>query len=362
MALIFCDGFDSCAAFTDVVDRWDFGPATSGGFSLTGGRAGGPCLEQGTGNIAPPQKMLPTALCQPGGGAALFVGTSIRVPSYPTSGGFRAVLYLLNERATPAASDTANRVLALTTLGVQLGSDGRLSLYRQGVVTAVATGTTVLSLATWYRLEVKIANIDDTGGIFELRINGVVEFSVTDADLYQAGPKEIVAVQIQNNACRHDDVLIWDSTGAAPNNFMGDLLIETLRPNGAGTTTQSTPNTGTAWQAVDEVALDFDTTYTAISTVNNLDTYAYGNMATTPAVIHGVVVSAQANSPGMTPRKIKQIAKQGETSIQGPEHSVLLDLTAAYKLEQDFFPTKPGGGAWTKTDVDAAEFGWQVTQ
>lgn len=208
----------------------------------------------------------------------------------------------------------------------------------------------------------RVANLDDSGAVAEVRLNGATEISYT-GDLYNAGQKQFYSIAYHTYATwRIDDVLVLDSSGTSLNGFLGDVVMDTVRPTGPGTTTQSTP-TGAAssWQAVADVAANGDTSYAAINTVGNKDTYVYGDLPATVTTILGVVTTMTTTTRGMAPRKIAPVARLSGTEADGTPQAVLIDLTTGYRTETAVMP-RPGGGTWTPAEVNAAEFGWKVTQ
>ncbi|USN14225.1 hypothetical protein PAPPERLAPAPP_05550 [Brevundimonas phage vB_BpoS-Papperlapapp] len=364
MSVEFCDGLDTITTITHLNQRWDTvdTSTTYANVSTTLGRAGGTALTNGGGGNVTTlcAKQLPRPLAALGQDAVIY-SASIYYISAPIAR--RLLLTLVNflppvsqNTQTPWSSTTSTS----TWITVSYNTSGRLELLLNG--TLLATGTNPMVAGEWKRIEIRVANIDDAGATAEVRVNGVTEISFT-GDLFAAGSRQIEAIAYHfTNTHRGDDILVLSSGGSTMNGFLGDLIIDTQRPNGPGATTQSTPNTGTAWQAVDDIASDGQTTYTAIDTVGNKDTYAYSNMTTTPTTIHGVVVTTAAQSQGMSPRQFKTLSRLAGVEEEGLAQNVLLDLTANYRFSQDTFATKPGGGAWTRADVDAAEFGWKVTQ
>lgn len=369
MTILYTDSFDHYGTTNNnLLHRWDSIMDTYTKLGASTGRTGGTCLRMydTTSPIynASAVKYLPNGL----GGVgqdALFLGASIqKVTSTFLSGtgtNWRPLMGFCNfEHVSTQSSSEAFNDSSLTAITVAIASDWSLVLRRNSTILATGSST-ILADGLWHRIEMKVSNVSHDVGQVEVRIDGVADIVFT-GDLLDGGPATLHSGLVRAQNCNLDDVLIWTSGGTSFNNFIGDIVIDTLRPNGVGATTQSTPLSGAAWAAVDDATLDAHTTYTAINTAGLKDTYAYSNMTVTPAVIHGVVVSTQAQSPGMTPRKLKAIARLGTTEVDGAEKTVLLNMGNGYGLSQEVYAAKPGGGAWTRADIDAAEFGWKVTQ
>lgn len=359
MAHIFNDSLDSHAAVADLARKWDAAPTTSQTLSTTTGRLGGVSL---TGSSATAQGILSKALPTPHCGVGqdtLFLSASIYMLSTPTN--LRHLMSAVN--TGPSSTTGSNPAGTLDTwVCVGINVTGQLVLLRNNTV--IATADMPLALGAWLRVEMRVANIDDTGGTAEIRLNGVTVIDFT-GDLYQVGPKSIYSASFHTSGSwRLDDPQIHNSAGSTMNGFLGDLVMETIRPTGPGTTTQSTPTgAATAWQAVSEVVPNNDTSYAAISTVGSKDTYVYGDLTAgaATATVHAVVATMTARTPGMSPRKIAPVARLAGTETDGAPQAVLIEMTNAYRAEQTVLP-RPGGGAWTAAEVNAAEFGWKVTQ
>ena len=359
MAHIFNDSLDSHAVIADFIRKWDAAPTTSQVISTTLGRLGGVCIIPTT---ASGQGILSKALPAPHCGLgqdALFLSCSIYMLTTPAA--TRNLMSAVN--GGPSTTSGSNPAAGADTwVCAGVNSAGQLVLLRNNVILAPADMPLVMG--SWLRVEMRVANIDDVGGTAEIRVNGDTVINFT-GDLYQAGAKAIYSASFHSSSSwRFDDPLIHNSAGATMNSFLGDLVMETIRPSGPGTTTQSTPTgSATAWQAISETVPNNDTTYTTLGTVGNKDTYVYGDLSAPAAAstIHAVVATMTARTPGMAARKIAPVARLTGVEADGVPQPVLVEITNAYRAEQTVVP-RPGGGTWTPAEVNAAEFGWKLTQ
>lgn len=159
-----------------------------------------------------------------------------------------------------------------------------------------------------------------------------------------------------------DDIIIYDATGSTFNSFLGPKRIYTLTPDGAGTTTNGTA-TGAAsnWQAVDDSG-DFDTTtYVEIGTTTNLDLYTTGALPETPDSIDGVEVVAMARTAGSTPRQGRVLARENVTTGNGTTYDINFGGDEGYFPLRHLFATNPDtASAWSGSEVDAMEIGWEL--
>lgn len=359
MAHIFSDPLDSIAAIADLTYRWDAYTTNTSYMSIsaTAGRLGGPCIGQTSSNQGLLSKMLPYPL----GGVgqdALLLSVSVYLTQTPTAQ--RSLMSAYNIGPFASTSTIPWTASTETWVTVALDTNNCLTLLRTGTV--LATATTPLPLTEWKRVELRVANLDDVGATAEVRVNGETVISYT-GDLYTAGAKSLFSVSFHTSTSwRLDDPLILDSSGSTMNGFLGDIVMETLRPTGPGTTTQSTATgAATPWQAVSEVVPNGNTSYASINTVGNKDTYVFADSAATSATVHAVVAVTTMKTTGMSPRKVAPVARLSGTEADGTPRGVMIDMTTGYRAEQSIVP-RPGGGNWTIAEVNAAEFGWKVTQ
>jgi hypothetical protein len=135
--------------------------------------------------------------------------------------------------------------------------------------------------------------------------------------------------------------------------------VECLFPNGNGASSQwvgSDGNSTDNYLLVDEAAPNDDTDYVTSATVGDKDTYAYSNLTPGSGSVYAVQIAAWARKTDVAERKIATIART--TSEQD---SADRTLATTYTYYLDVRNTRPGGGAWSISDVNGAEFGVKVT-
>lgn len=336
MALLFCDGFEDAGS----LQKW----TTYSNGVLTAGRYG-----QGM-YFWKPDIWTPSGYIQ---------------RSIPQSGqvcvGFAIKLAVLQQQPYLVfytdVGATAHTVFTVTATGfpqLRRGSEGG---------TLLASATATLSVGVWYYIEVK-TTIDDTSGIAELRIDGQTVASFT-GDTRNGGTGtsiDYIALQpAMGNNCgaTYDDLYILDSTGATNNDFLGDIRIETLYPDGNGNSSQlvgSDADSTDNYQLVDETGTPSSADYVASGNLGDKDTYTFTGLATTSGTIKGVQVNSWAAKSDSGVRNVKNITRLSGTEDQ----SASLPLQTTYMPHLSVHETKPGGGSWTISDVNNAEFGVQV--
>lgn len=353
MAIIFTDGCDSYGTYNDTIYKWDaVGTATFSGFSATTGRFGGGCL---TGVSSTSTYMYAKTFPLTGTATTtdeFYAGFSATLGTTPSS--LLTWCALLNNAATP--SGTFSSTDAPTALSLRITTSRTLAIYRGS--TLLASGATVLPTISWFRVEVRV--VVGNSGVFEVRLNGVPEITFA-GDTYDAGDVGIrqFAFCTPGGASRLDDIVLWNSQSFStePTSWMGDMRIETIRPTAAGDVTNSTPLSGAAWDAVNDVGTDGDTTYTQAGTALNKDLYQCSDLSETPDSIITVMVNALMKTTGTTGRTVKLKVKHTNEDT-GPARGVTLSV---YGLLQASFPYDPADfGAWTGADVNALQIGWEV--
>lgn len=241
---------------------------------------------------------------------------------------------------------------------------GKVEVYGNGGATLIGTSTHVISPATDNYYELKIGSFHDTTGSVEVRVNGVVEVSLTNVDTKGSAngtaDRFTFLGSLSGQATLWDDFYVCDGTGGSNNDFLGDCRVQMLLPNGDGNSSQWVGSDGNSTNnslLVDEGTPNNDTDYVTSGTVSDKDTYAFGNLASTAGTVAGVQVNVYARKDDAGTRKIVTVARVSATEVDSADISV----TTSYLGYVDLRETKPGGGAWTITDVNAAEFGVKVT-
>jgi hypothetical protein len=259
-----------------------------------------------------------------------------------------------------------------------IGSDGtvhgsifidtsrRLSVLRGTGAATLATGTTVLTLGVWYFIELKY-KIDSAVGTYELRINGAVEVSGTGANTRNGG----VAASADhfslnypgtNTPSAHlwDDFYACDDQGSVNNGFLGDIRVQAVYPSGNGATSNmvgSDSDSTNNYLLVNEASSDGDSTYVQSATLNDKDTYAMGDITPTSGTVYAVKPILTVRKDDAGARSVATICRLSSTEVLSSDRA----LSTSYQHLWDIRETKPGGGAWSVSDVNAVEVGVKVT-
>jgi hypothetical protein len=133
---------------------------------------------------------------------------------------------------------------------------------------------------------------------------------------------------------------------------MSDIL--TLRPTGAGASTQWTPDAPTNWSRVDEEVSDGDSSWVLSGTPGNLDLYDLPGSIPATAINLSVTVTARARSLINDPCTMYLVVRTGGVNYYSTSQTIPSDsyLDLSYN-----WPTNPAGGDWTEAQVNALEIG-----
>lgn len=239
----------------------------------------------------------------------------------------------------------------------------KLYVTRNGT-TILGPGVVVTKTSLWHYYELRVV-ISDMVGEVEVRVDGNTYLSGTLLDTRNGGATvDTIRFGDRGNFDGTqilDDIYICDGTGSAPTNtFLGDVKVESIFPSGNGNSSVLVGSDGNSidnYLLVDESAPNSDTDYVESSTVGDKDTYAYGNLTATLGTVYGVQVLPWAKKTDAGARKIASIARLSGTEVDSADKTLFTD----YSYYLDVREAKPGGGVWTITDVNAAEFGVKVT-
>jgi len=253
---------------------------------------------------------------------------------------------------------------------VRLRTDLKLELRGQTGTDLGLVSSQALVKDTWYHIEcvMKMTN-STTSGDFVLKVDGAEWLSSTGDDCQYSSYAGAVALQFSgpagfDGAFYMDDMVIWDDSGSGDfsDAFMGMLRVSSLEPNGNGTTNNFTGSDADSvdnYLHVDENTHDTDTSFNESSTVTDVDLYAFDNSPGDVDTIHAVQASMWVKKDTDTIRGVKNVARVNSTNYLGTErwlaNGEYVMITNVWELNPD------DAAAWETADIDAAEFGIQIT-
>lgn len=332
MALRFIDSCGDNYSTAQIPLKWDAN--STGAVSAGAGRRGGNAL-----NISFVRSYTKVLDAQ----STWIIGCNLTLTAFPAT---PVIFIVLGDGATEQ-------------LSLRIDSSGHLVVSRNGTT----LGTSTLALASGgvdNYIEFK-AFINDTTGTYEAKVNGVSFVSGTGADTKNTAnstaDRVIFGVNVSMGTNNLDDVYVCDGTGSVNNDFLGDCRVDVKYPDGAGNSTDLTPSTGSNFQCVDETTPNGDTDYVEHATVNNKDTYTFGNLSHNPSAIYGVQVNMYAKKDDAGVKNLCSVARSAGTDYDGSTRT----LSTAYQFLREMIEADPAtSAAWTQTNLNAAEFGVKV--
>lgn len=294
--------------------------------------------------------------------------------------------FALKITTIPVATGTGNTTICAFCEGgsgtpgikIVLQSTGQLRIRSQSSpLTDNWTGT-ALTTGQWYYIEVRCKYTSSSAlGDVEIKVDygdgngpvvvnrlaasqntrynglsgGYTNFDFADPNGGSGWPVSSVCFDV-------DDFYLLDNSGSLNTSYLGNCKVETLRPDGAGASTQFTPSGtgGTNYGRVGETQFDGDTTYVSTSGVNNRDSYTFGDMTATPLSIFGVQVTSYHRADASeTTRKSLQSLRISGTYYDAAQTG---NLGGAYVKVENVWEQNPATVAnWTKADIDGMEAG-----
>lgn len=210
-------------------------------------------------------------------------------------------------------------------------------------------------------IQIKLV-IDDAVGSIEVRVNNVTVINQTNKDTKATANAYATRIRLVSNGAGSngidvDDFLVLDGSGAAPlNTFPGDIRVEGRLANAAGSVMNLAPSAGSNEANVDDNPANDNTDYNASSTPGDKDLYGVQDLVSVAGSVLAVCVTTQDQKDDAGARTHSHLAKLGGVELEGTAYPA----TVGYSIHQTVFPTKPGGGAWSIADVNAAEFGFKL--
>jgi len=233
--------------------------------------------------------------------------------------------------------------------------------------TQLGITTSAFVYAAWHHFELKVTPHPSTGS-FELRHNEVNVLSASGINTAGSGSSQADGFAMRfaststNN--RLDDIGVWGASGAAPNDFVGDSVVEGLSISGAGATTQWTPSAGSNFDNVDDTgSLTPDDAgangFNSSDTVAQRDLYAYGDLTQIDGTILWVQLDTQLAMATTGSRNVKTKYRDPDTTVVDiATKAVTLTVYASFA---DVMSANPNGAtAWDATDVNGGQFGVEI--
>ncbi len=330
MALLYMDGFDA----GDVSTKWRNGS----------GSGTSPATRFGTGRWAQPPNSSIMNYDMSAPSSQVFAGVAMTASNIDTN--VRSYMSFYGDGGA-----TQHLTVGIRTNGIVLSRGGVGS-------TTLGTYTFSCPSNAWQYIELG-ATINDTTGTAIVRLNGVEVINYTGDTKNGGSATTIDSIGLGMNGTpgsKFDDFYLCDSSGASPyNTFLGDVRVQTLVPNGAGSSTQFTPSSGANYTTVDELPYS-SSDYVSSTTTGNRDTYALQDLSGSPTIfgVQNNVIAKKTDSGTMA---LKPAIKSGASVYYGsavPLASYDIVLSDTRSLDPNT------SSAWTVSGVNSLESGFEV--
>lgn len=250
-----------------------------------------------------------------------------------------------------------------TQFVITVGKHGFISCERSIISLEATSYNFAIEPQRWYFIECKIV-LSHTVGSYDIKVDGVTIISDTNVDTIDGSGADICRTVRFGLDPSDDyewaDMYLCDTTGASLNDFIGDVHIETVLPDGDGNRTDWTPDSGlTNYTQVDEGETDRDTSYVESSTAGDDDLYTFAALTVDADTVLGCTVWVVGQSLDAGRRILNTRCRSSVSESTGIDMTLHSDR---YRWVSGFFEQNPNGpAAWTVAAVNAAEFGVTLT-
>lgn len=245
-------------------------------------------------------------------------------------------------------------------IDIRLVAGGEMEVTRAGTQLAVTSGLGGIA-GTWYYIELQATIDNGVSGSVELHIDGVNEASNLATDTQMSANSRIESIIFYPNTENfwYDDMYLFDDTGGVNDDFVGDIRVTTVYPDGNGDDSDFGlfPDGGeTNYENVDDgETLDEDTTYVESGTSGHLDLYTFPNIDGAYDIA-GVQICIDARKDEAGAQKLKLVSKLDVTESADSGQGV----ASSYSELRRTMDVDAEGNAWTHGNLDLSQFGIEV--
>lgn len=358
MALLYTDGFD----LQDTLLRWTPGSYVADTVYTTATRFGsGKCItlnvgSSGSQNTATIIKGFPAS-------ATVYAGAAILLSA--DNGGNEPTQNLFGLYTDGGTSPQIYlRRLSASGSLVLMRGDANQGSYNSPNGTQLAASSANAIDNNWHYIEMS-ATINATTGSVTVKVDGTTVLTFTGNTKNGGISTNIDGIRFRTGRYLSDpigrisidDLYICDGTGTVNNTFLGDVKVQSMVPNAAGSSTQLTP-TGSVnnYVNVGEVPYN-DATYNASSTVGQRDTYKMTSLVAGTTTIFGTQSVAHMQKSDAGTANAKVALKSGVSVYYDTTQSLGTTATTYTQVRE----TDPAtSAAWTVASANALEAGMEV--
>lgn len=291
-------------------------------------------------------------------------GGALEVKGFPNFGGvIKTKTFMPSEKIVIgfAMNVTANGRGVITrfysggVLQFSIGMNNSSQFFSQrGTAPIHATSVNSFPLNSYQYVEIGV-HLADSGG-YEVRVNGSTEgwFSFTSYDTLVTAGAKIDQVWLERVPNVGDSVYLDDLYIAYGDEikFLGDSRIDTLTLTGNSSPQDWVPDTGNAWERLNQTA-----GYIASGSPGASSLFSLSNLPHDPESIYGVQVNAHVSKSDAGSRTISSLLKTGNLTTVGQPLALATDTL----LMRSAYSHNPATqAAFLKSDVEALEVGVRV--
>lgn len=280
------------------------------------------------------------------GGARTTVGFGCAITADAFPAGNNLILALVNS--------TLGNVTNSKQAAFQFNTDGSITINIGGTIVG-HTATNLFAPGVYFYVEALLF-CDHVAGTLELRVNENTVFTFAGNTMGMSAP-QITGLYFgsPNTNCAANtmqaDLVIWDTTTAFNNDFLGDVRCRTLLPDANGAL-QNWAVTGaaSAFQAINQVPRNAATHYIASSAVNDISSFSVADVPVTTSSVAALVAINAFGKTDAGACSVQCSLDSGGSIALGS----VISPGIGDALFPDFFPIDPAtGNPWTRAAVNA---------
>jgi hypothetical protein len=234
---------------------------------------------------------------------------------------------------------------------------GGIGLSLAGVSKDIALPVTIMP-QRWYYFEIKFY-AHATAGTIEIHVNGQSVYSGSGLDTqnstYESGNR-IRLTSLSGATTVFDDIYICDGSGSYNNDFLGVIVVESLRPSSDDGAQNWTPSSGSDHYALVDSANLWQTTDYVEAGTSVDDLWGYENLSVINGAIHGAHVITTAWTDNGIPQTLEAFCDSGVT-LDYSDPRGMGASQAATPLDAIWETDPDTSLPWIIANLNAASFG-----
>jgi hypothetical protein len=231
---------------------------------------------------------------------------------------------------------------------------GRLCVYANGYNVLLGRSNQVLFPKAWASFSFHV--IGGINGLVEVRRNDQLVLLLTNVDTRGGGAGTYDTIRLGRfydldadpGPYYYDDFMLWNNTGAAPNDFIGPRRLRVIVPKAqANVAGWVAKDAGTLWGSLDNVPPDAVAHYIAAGAIGATADLGFTAAPKNCSNVAGIAALFQARSDSAASIEVDLVTEGGEVITSAP---VPLGVTDANFVA--FFPAHNNGAPFTISQVN----------